>query len=389
MEISQELKKAFHEIHQSRTEFALRNFVVGEKDSEIQAWCQCVLEAEVKYRNLQHAAIDMEIHKIKIEELEKKGDRISILKAQKKRIDLESMANGILAQERELVILQKIFDEMDVYYTRKDIENDQETYWRKRLTRQAALDYMATNRIGVGNLDAIRMANMQIPKIIEMDTIKQLGYLGEAEDEIKRVENNYLAQGNQKILIAIPTEHKLEDEKLLQSLMPDLPTGKQVKLYNACGMSIPDAYTNIFDVALSDDADFVLTIEDDTFAPKDALIKLVNILNENKGIDAIGAWYPVRNDTGQSTAIGIDNNGIRVPIKPDQGLKEVYTLPFGFTLFRTSMFKVIQKPWFAMTDNLTQDSFLSQKARESGFKLFVDTDIRAKHIDRMTGKVYE
>lgn len=53
------------------------------------------------------------------------------------------------------------------------------------------------------------------------------------------------------------------------------------------------------------------------------------------------------------------------------------------------MFTKISYPWFKTTPNMTQDSFFSQLAREAGYKLLVDTNIKCKHIDRSTGKVYE
>jgi len=389
MEIDEELINAYSDITMSRSEFALRNFVVFEKDSEAQAYCQCVLEANVKIRNLKHAVLDIEIMKEKIKQLEEKGDKISLLKAEKKKIDLVEMEISMIGAKRELEVLQNIFHEFDRTFTREEIDFDQPYYWEARLKRQAALDYMANNRVGIGNLDALRMAGMRIPEFVEVPAVKSLGFI--QQDSIQDVEKRYLEKGNEKILIAIPTIEKLteKDQELLDKLMPDLPTGKQIKFFNVPGQTIPQAYTTIVMQALKDNADYILTIEHDTFAPKDALNKLLKIMNE-ENLDVVGVWYPRRNTSiRESTAIIIGKDGKRCSVPADGQLHEVYTVPFGFTLFRTKVFTQISQPWFAETPNLTQDSFFSQKARESGIKLYIDSSIKAKHIDPETGVIFE
>jgi len=54
-----------------------------------------------------------------------------------------------------------------------------------------------------------------------------------------------------------------------------------------------------------------------------------------------------------------------------------------------SVFLATEFPYFATTEHLTQDSFFSQKARDTGYQLLVDTAIRCKHVDVTTGEVYE
>jgi hypothetical protein len=73
----------------------------------------------------------------------------------------------------------------------------------------------------------------------------------------------------------------------------------------------------------------------------------------------------------------------------DGQVHEVYTIPQGTTLFPASVFLATSHPYFVTTENLTQDSFFSQKAREAGYRLLVDTAIKCKHVNVKTGKVYE
>ena len=73
----------------------------------------------------------------------------------------------------------------------------------------------------------------------------------------------------------------------------------------------------------------------------------------------------------------------------DTNVHEVYTIAQGFTLFPIECFLQTEYPWTVTTPHLTQDSFLSQKLREKGFRLLVDASIRCKHLDVTTGKFYE
>jgi hypothetical protein len=169
------------------------------------------------------------------------------------------------------------------------------------------------------------------------------------------------------------------------------PPAVQIKAVNIYGLPTARAYEKAVDMALSDGADYILTVEDDTFPPPDGFVRLYNLISkhEERGEKVIiGGWYPKRSDTFIGTPIILEN-GRRTDLKPDGAIHEVYTIPQGFTLFPVQVFKELTPPYFAVTDNLSQDSWFSQLAREAGWKLLVDTALRCKHIDRKTGKVYE
>ncbi len=207
------------------------------------------------------------------------------------------------------------------------------------------------------------------------------------EEHIQEIEASYISVGNTKILIVIPTEKKLTAmPPVLEKLIT--PSGCQIKYYNVYGLPVAEAYNNAVRVLLQDGADYMLTIEDDTFPPDDALSKLLSRLKTDK-LDAVGAWYPKKNRIKEGVHICIGSDGKRSPLLADGKLHEVYTLAMGCTLYKTDMFKYSSDPWFATTENLTQDSFFSEKARKMGYKLWCDTSIKCKHVDRETGKVFE
>lgn len=238
------------------------------------------------------------------------------------------------------------------------------------------------------NTEEFKQELLKLHKQID-DLVRK--YVTEPEEHIQEVNQEYLSQGDTKVLLVIPTEKKLEDKLPSDINKIIIPTGVQIKYYNVFGLPVAEAYNNAVQVLLNDGADYMLTVEDDTYAPYFALSRLLDILRENKHISAVGAWYPKKSPLREGVHIVL-KHGIteyRTASGPDDGLHEVMTLAMGCTLYKAEMFKYITSPWFATTENLTQDSFFSQKARKMGYKLYCDSNTKCKHIDRITGEVFE
>ena len=367
-----DMESAFLEIQQPRTEYVLEKFVVGQHDTEEQRYAQCVLEMQVKYDNIRRAKINKRLLEIKIEKLEKINTESSKLKADLVRIDIEEQDRAMLGALREFEGLYKIWQSFPKKFTRQELDANQENYWKLRLERQAYQDMQATGRIGVGNHEALRQ--------IGLSTVPELGH-------VRDVEKKYLESGDVKCLIVVATREKAESLPVLEGL--EIPSGVQVKYYNVFGRSVHEAYNDAAMTALKDSADFMLTIEDDTYPPSNAFVRLMNHFRsmENDKI-IIGGWYPKKTESKEGTPIVLVN-GKRQALAADGQMHEVYTIPMGCTLFPTKVFLQTEYPYFATTEHLTQDSFFSQKAREAGYKIIVDTNIRCKHVDVSTGKVYE
>ena len=367
-----EMEDAFNAIQQPRTSYVLERFVVGQHDTDTQRYAQCVLEMQIKYDNLRRAKLNKRKLEIKIAELEKTGSEGDQIDADLIKIDLEEQDRAVLGAIREFEALYKIWSRFSKRYTREEIDANQEEYWKLRLQRQAYQDMQATGRIGVGNHEALRQ--------IGMATTPEVGH-------VREVEKKYLEVGDSKCLVVVATREKVTSLPVLEKL--EIPSGTQVKYYNVFGRSVHEAYNDAALTALKDEAEFMLTIEDDTFPPPDAFVKLINhyrSMGNPKLI--IGGWYPKKTASREGTPI-ILTGGKRQALAADGQIHEVYTIPMGCTLFPTSVFLETEFPYFATTEHLTQDSFFSQKARDRGYKLICDTSIRCKHVDVKTGEVFE
>ena len=379
---SDELLKAFKEIQQPRTEYVLRHFVVGKHETPQQQYSHCVLNLQIKYNALRRAKIHLEKVEYLIEKYRKEednGNKLSGFKRRDKEIDCEECELAVLGALREFEALYRIWNEFDKKYTREEIDLAQPEYWNKRLTRQTNQDLFATGRVGAGNQDALRQIGRGVTP--ELDHVRDI------EHRFIEGENS-----NTKIMIAVPVANHIPEEERKDFRLPCLdglviPSGMQVKYYTVHGRKVAAAYNDAVREFIKDGADFLLTIEDDTFPPADALVKLMKHMADGKRV--VGAWYPKRQDAYEGSPIVIGNNGKRGYLEADGKVHEVYTIPMGCTLYSAEVFYKIEYPYFETTDCLSQDSFFSQKLRDAGYTLYCDTSIRCKHIDRVTSVVYE
>ena len=371
----EELEESFLAIQMPRTSYVIEKFVVGQHDTIEMQFSQCVLEIQIKVANLKRAKLGKRKIEIQIKELEDKGTEIDQIDADLKRIDLQEQDFAVLGALRELETLYKIYQSFPKKYTREEIDNAQENYWKLRLDRQAQQDLQATGRIGVGNSEALRQINLTgTPKL----------------DHIREVEKKYLEVGDVKVLIVVPTREKAESLPVLEKLA--IPSGVQIKYLNVFGRSTADAYNDAIQTALNDGADFLLTVEDDTFPPDDGFFKLLQRYREIGDPKVVlGGYYVKKQENREGVHIQIVG-GKRQALtlsNKDVGVYEVYTIAQGFTLFPMECFLQTEYPWTVTTAHLTQDSFLSQKLRDKGFKLLVDGDVRCRHLDVASGKYYE
>ena len=365
-----EMNQAFNEIQMARTPYVIKHMVVYSKFTPEQRYAQCVLEMSIAYDNLRIAMCNQELKQIEINKMKGKSRTVQLNK-KIKQVELEQLHRAMLGAEREFEVLFEMWQGFDKKFTREELNSAQEEEYTKRLELQAQQDMNATGRVSQGNQEGLR----QIGKSVYPEL-----------DIIRDTEKRYLETGKSRLLIAVPTEKQAtEGLKCIEKL--NLPIGTEVKILNVWGRKVDDAYNYAVQEALKDNADFILTVEDDTFPEESALIKLMELIRANPNT-AIGAWYPKKEPTKEGVHI-ILKDGKRQQLKADGDIHEVYTLAMGCSIYPIEMFLKIPYPWFKTTANLSQDSFFSQLARENGYKLMVDTSIKCKHIDRITGEIYQ
>ncbi len=145
---------------QSRSEYQLRHFVIGQHDTPQMQFRQILIEAQDLEFKIRTAEVSQRRSLIECQKLDATGDEIDALNAEEKRI---GMAYSVLALEgakRELAILAAMFNE-STQFTAEDIEANQPEYWLLRLQRQADTDQLsAAMQISGGNLASMMQVGM-------------------------------------------------------------------------------------------------------------------------------------------------------------------------------------------------------------------------------------
>ena len=161
------------------------------------------------------------------------------------------------------------------------------------------------------------------------------------------------------------------------------------------GMEVGSAYNWAIEWILKNlpDYKYMLTWEDDVLPPPDGLLKLYEGIDD---FDAVGALYWTKGEFGQPMIYGDPNDPVlnfRPQMPQPNCLQRTYGLGMGFNLFRMSMFKKVEGPWFVTEQrwdpnvgvrSYTQDLHFYEKAGRMGFKFACDTRVRAAHLDVQT-----
>lgn len=145
-------------IFPSRSKYQLEKFVIGQHDTAAMQWKQVVLEAQELVHNIRSAEISIKKNKIEIERLLKSDDELDLLEAQQKQLDTMYTERILDGAKIELTLLEEIARSIGVH-TFEEIEDDQETYWRLRLQRQAEVD-MLSRQQGISTANILSMINI-------------------------------------------------------------------------------------------------------------------------------------------------------------------------------------------------------------------------------------
>lgn len=157
-----ELRSAFEEIQQPRSQYQLEHFVVNSHDTPERQYIQCVTELKVKQREItrllrQRRRNELEAEK-KEKELKQTHDRIE---RELVELDLADLRDAeyetdlsLLGNVREFLDLYEIFEEME-HFTHKELQAAEPGYWPLRLGRQMAISNLGVRTgFGAGNLEA-------------------------------------------------------------------------------------------------------------------------------------------------------------------------------------------------------------------------------------------
>ena len=149
---------AIAEVQQPRSRYQLVHFVLGQHDTaEMQFYQLCIELQDMGYK-LRMAELNVRKTEVEIARLVETGDELDAIEAEEKQVGLEQTQIVMKGAQREIAILEDIFNECQ-HYTRDEIEHAQPEYWQARLTRQTNLQMMSGN-VQWAQLDSMRQIGL-------------------------------------------------------------------------------------------------------------------------------------------------------------------------------------------------------------------------------------
>jgi hypothetical protein len=158
---------AITEVQQPRSRYQLVHFVLGQHDTAEMQFYQLCLELQDMGFKLRMAELNVRKTEIEIARLVETGDELDAIEAEEKQVGLEQTRIVMRGAQREIAILEDIFNTCE-HYTRDEIEHAQPEYWQKRLTRQTNLQLMAGG-VQWAQLDSLRQAGLLDELIAERE----------------------------------------------------------------------------------------------------------------------------------------------------------------------------------------------------------------------------
>jgi hypothetical protein len=152
------IQEAIAEVQQPRSRYQLVHFVIGQHDTPEMRFYQLCLELQDMGHKLRLAKLGVRKGEVEIRRLLETGDELDAIEAEEKQVELEYALVVMHGAEREMAVLQDIFEECP-HFTRDEIDHAQPEYWQKRLTRQTNLQIMSGN-VGWSQLDSMRQIGL-------------------------------------------------------------------------------------------------------------------------------------------------------------------------------------------------------------------------------------
>ena len=201
----------------------------------------------------------------------------------------------------------------------------------------------------------------------------------------------------QRVVVVLPCITTVPAKCVLSWWNLAFPPNNGVVKILALGMEVGDAYSSAIENVMAHpelkDWEYLLTIEHDNLPPPDGVVKLIDRMEQNPHLAAIGGLYWTKGEGGICQRWGDPSDpmlNFRPQPPPLAGeLGECCGLGMGFTLFRIEMFKDkrLPRPLFKTKRGLdgegmgTQDLMFWTEARKYGYRCAVDAAVRVGHYD--------
>lgn len=420
----------------ARTPFELRYFVAGRHAHPMQQYRQLVVELGIALDALRAAEIATRRNaakrvrlRLEMDALRENGDALSLASVAEKHCDVDDLdhadaqtARAVSGKKKEVAVILRLLETEYADWTPRDEAAQlahERDYWVKRLGNQAANELIATGVISPGMVEALRQLPAEEMKAaLEVATLAH-GAFGPALEAARanaqrRLAASYDLRIEESPLPAFaplrlrkdapadyPADRVVESDRIdlvIGVLHRDatadrpisgpfeVPVGKNfMTIRDECPSAdlIGDYKYKLALTAEALGASHLFLLDDDIRCPPNTIRRLWN-----HGLPIVGAWYARKLDPPDSASI-VRDGGTMTGAPDGPGLLEVDgSLAAGCTLYEMAALKRLPRPWFRTTHKGTEDTYLTQLARDHGVASWLDRDLKVDHVDKSTGRVF-
>jgi len=194
-----------------------------------------------------------------------------------------------------------------------------------------------------------------------------------------------------KILIAIPTARNIEVDTFKSIYDLEIPDGYETEFRYTFGYRV-DQVRNLI-ASWAANYDYLFSVDSDIVFPPDTLKKMLS-----HNVDIVSGLYIQRIPGTHALEIYLPNqwggmNRAELQNLPDNALVEIGGCGFGCVLAKGEIFSAVGYPQFEYhvaldhKDTISEDTDFCAKARNKGFRIYVDTSIKCDHLGAFTFKV--
>jgi len=202
---------------------------------------------------------------------------------------------------------------------------------------------------------------------------------------------------NYGLIIAIPCRDGLVPSKWMNHMIQlgnNMPTGLTYKYVFLDKLPIDKARNELVKIALRNKARYILFVDDDTFIPVNAIIKMMR--HERDVVTGV-VW--TKRDPPEPCIYKEAGMGAWFDFPQDQ-LVEIESAGLACCLIKTDIFHKLEEPWFQLGWTKTQkdgrkfkcgvgeDIYFYRLCKKAGIKAYADTSILCDHMDRDTGRMF-
>lgn len=169
-----DIEKIYKEIIQSRSNYQIEKFVLGQHHSPEMQYHQLIMELRSLKQNQKIEKLKLEKTLIEANELLETGKKSDVVESEIKKEEAKEIELSLHISQKEIDYFERLLQKFPSF-TRQEIENKQKDYWETKLTRVAQLQFLGSQTgVNWAQLDALQQANLIEQSIEEIPTLSKI-----------------------------------------------------------------------------------------------------------------------------------------------------------------------------------------------------------------------